>query len=261
MQLTTFAQYGDQIQTLIAAATSSQVQSTVDQLIDQEQWELLGTLLPTVSEVAARRIVTGLIEKQVYEPLAPAACLRRQLRPTVSAVATGGIAGRVFRDFDAEDDTAGVPEHILADAQEMSQAADRQRQSAVQRDARVDRDPVRAYIVGQLAKQLGDGSAREVMLTIIKASAWEETRREAALKLVNHKPSVQQLLADQRSEDLIAVSNATGLQAVATTMATSLGEKLPEWEQAGDSHALEFVAENHPDADIRAAAQQALGGR
>lgn len=258
MQMNTLARYRDQIEMVIGAATTTQVQSAVDRLVEQEQWELLGTLLVTGSEAAARRITTLLIERGVYEPLAWGGCLRRQLRPTIVSAARRGLTSRVFRDIDAEEDTAGVPEHILADVKEIAAAADQQRESAQKREAQMDRDPIRAYIVDQLARHLTDPPAREVLLTVAKASAWEETRREAALKLANHKPSVQVLLTDDRTADLIAIGNATGLEVVAAKIARALGDKLAQLQQAGDSEALRFVAENHPDAGVSAAARQAL---
>ncbi len=256
--MSTLIRYRDEIEMVMSAATSTQVQSTVDQLVDQQEWELLGILLLTGLETAARRMIALLIEREIYEPLAWGACLRRQLRPPIISAAGGGLGRRVFRDIDAEEDTAGVPEHILADATEMAAAADQQREAAQQREAQMDRDPIRSYIVDQLSRHLNKPEAREVVVTIAQASAWEETRREAALKLANHKPSVQALLAEGRTADLIAISNATGLEVVTGKTAQGLGDKLSELQQAGDMEALRFVAENHPDASIRAAAQQAL---
>ena len=258
MNLTALGVHNREVRALVGAATTTQVESAVAALAAQEQWELLGLLLVTAAEAGARRIVRLLIDRQKYEPLAWAACLRRHLRPSIVAAVGRGLASRVFRDIDAEEDTAGVPEHILADINDLAATADQQRETAQYREAQLDRCPIRTYIVEQLARHLNEPPAREVMLTIARGSAWEETRREAALKLANHQPSLQALLAARRSADLIAVSNSASLQAVAANVAEALGGKLAELREAGDRDALAFVAENHRDSNQRQAARQAL---
>ncbi len=258
MDTEALTRFSNQIQTLMSAATTKQVQSAVQELVAEQQWPLVSMLLLTCSEVAARRIVRLLVENSVYEPLAWGAGLRRQLRAPIIAGSGPGIAGRIFRDIAAQEDTAGVPEHILADAQELTSAADQRRQVATRREAQLDRGPIRSYIVDQLSQHLTEPEAREVVLIIAKASAWEETRREAALKLINHQPSIQQLVAEDRHADLVAIANATGLQTVAANIASLLSEKLTELRAASDQDALDFIAENHPDADTKQAARQAL---
>ncbi len=258
MDTEALTRFSNQIQTLMSAATTKQVQSAVQELVAEQQWPLVSMVLLTCSEVAARRIVGLLVENSVYEPLAWGASLRRQLRAPIITGSGAGIAGRIFRDVDTEEDTAGVPEHILADAQELTSAANERRQVATRREAQLDRGPIRSYIVEQLSQHLTEPEAREVLLIIAKASAWEETRREAALKLINHQPSIQQLASAGRHADLVAIANATGLQTVAANIASLLGEKLTELRATGDQDALSFIAENHPDASTKQAARQAL---
>ena len=258
MDVTSFAAYNRQIETLIGAATRTQIAAALQALADQEQWELLGLLLLTATEAGARGIVTTFAANRRYEPLAWGACLRRQLRPSIVSAAGRGPARSVLRDIDAEEGVAGVPEHITADINYMATVANQQRQTAQQRDAQLDRCPIRAYIVEQLAQHLNEESAREAILTIAKACVWEETRRDAALKLANHQPSVQALLAANRCRDLMAISNAAALKAVARNMAAALARKLAELQQAGDTEALAFIAQNHADASTRQAAEQAM---
>ena len=251
-------QYSQQIAVMINTTTAREVGQQLEKLIAAEQWELLGRLLPTASEIAARRIVAQLLEHNKYDFLAWAACLRRQLRQPGLEAAGGRVAERVFRDIDAEDDTAGVPEHIMAEAQEIADSAVRHRSVARQRAAEMDRDPIRDLIVDQLAQRLPEAEAGEALLVIAKGCPFDPTRRKAAMKLANHKQWIKQLASENRVVDLIAISESTNLNAVAESIARLLDERIEQLQQTDDQRALRFIAEHHPTREMRQAAQEAL---
>ncbi len=255
MDLNKLAQYSRQVEAMISAATTADVERALAKLVEGEQWELLGLLLPTATEAAARRIVNELLAQSRYEPLARAACLRRQLRrPGLEAPRAGSAARRVFRDIDEEEDAAGVPEHIMEDMQEMADAAAERRTISHRHAAQVDRDPVRDLIVAQLASRLPEPGPGTALLVIAQACPFDQTRRQAAMKLANHKRWMTELLSAKRTADLIAISESAKLKAVAENVARLLGEQLSELERAGDKAALGFVAEHHPNGEIRQAA-------
>ena len=90
MDLDILSQYSRQVKAMMEATTSSDVQEALDRLVEDEQWNLLSHLLPTATELAARRTVDQLLEHNQYEPLAWAACLRR---PMIRLAETGPIPG------------------------------------------------------------------------------------------------------------------------------------------------------------------------
>ncbi len=259
MDMNLLVQHSQQVEALMTAATSRQVEQALAKLTEAEQWELLGALLPTAAEIAARRIVSSLLEQGQYLPLAGAACLRRQLRrPGLAAAGARRPARTVFRDIDAEEDSAGIPEHIMADAEELADAATERRAISERHASEVDRDPVRDLIVDQLTARLPEAGAGEALLIIARACPFDQTRRQAATKLANHKRWVSQLAAENRAADLIAISESAKLEAVAENMARLLGEQIAQLRQAGDQAALSFIAQHHPNDDMRQAAHQAL---
>ncbi len=259
MDMNLLVEYSRQIEPLITAATSRQVDQALAKLAETEQWELMGALLPTASEMAARRIVSRLLDETEYEPLAGAACRRRQVRrPGLAPAGARRPALTVFRDIDAEEDSAGVPEHIMADVEELADAAAERRAISERHASEVDHDPVRDLIVDQLAARLPEAGAGEALLIIARACPFDQTRRQAAMKLANHKRWISQVAAENRTADLIAISESAKLKAVAENIARLLGEQMAELRQAGDQAALSFVAEHHPNGDTRQAAHQAL---
>jgi len=258
MDLDILSQYGREIRAMIEAATSSDVAQALDRLIDDDRWDLLTRLLPTASELAARQAVARLLEHEKYESLAWAACLRRQLRRPGLEAATTGLSRPMLRDFEAADDSEGIPEHIMAEAQEISASAAQRRAVSRQKAAQVDHDPIRDLIIKQLASRLPNTGAGQALLAIVRACPFAHTQREAAMKLANHKQWLQQLASARRTSDMIAISNTARLQAVTQNIAQVMGQHLAQLQQDSDEAALGFIAENHPDLEMRQAAHAAL---
>ncbi len=258
MDVQELARYGRHLEHLIEGTVTWELDRAVDRVVEQQDWELLGHVLLTAAEVSAQRIIAKLLELEVYEPLVWAACLRRQVRRPQGVAGATGVSRRVFRDWDAEENAQGVPEHIRADAEELSKQAEQTRAAMLQRAAEVDRDPIRDHIIARLADRLATSpAALDALLVITKASAWEETRRGAALKIAAHPMSVSRLARELRSADLIAVADASGLSAVAANIAKVMGSYLDQFKAAGDDRALAFLAEHHPEDATKAAAAQA----
>ncbi len=258
MDLDILSRYASQINAMIEAATSRDVEQALDRLIDDDRWDLLTRLLPTASELAARRAVARLLQHEEYESLAWVVCLRRQPRQAGLEPATASPIRPMLRDFDAEEDTEAVPEHIMVEAQEISASAAQRRSVSIRKSAQVDHDPIRDLIIKQLADRLPDTGAGQALLAIVKACPFAHTQREAAMKLANHKQWVQHLAHAQRSTDLIAISDTARLQAIAQNIAQVMGQYLAQLQQNGDEAAIDFIAENHPDHEIRQAAHAAL---
>ncbi len=258
MDLDILSRYGGQISMMIEAATSRDVEQALDRLVNDDRWDLLTRLLPTASELAARRSVARLLQHEEYESLAWAACLRRQPRQAGLEASTPGPSRPMLRDFEAEEDTEAVPEHIMAEAQEISASAAQRRAVSRRKSAQVDHDPIRDLIIKQLADRLPDAGAGQALLAIVKACPFANTQREAAMKLANHKQWMQQLASAQRTSDMITISNTARLQAVAQNIAQVMSQYLAQLRQDGDKAAIGFVAENHPDHEIRQAAHAAL---
>jgi len=258
MHLDILSQYSQQVKAMMEATTSSDVQEALDRLVEDEQWDLLSHLLPTATELAARRTVDQLLKHNQYGPLAWAACLRRQPRRPGLEAATTVPSRPILRDFEAEEDTEGVPEHIMAEAQEMSDTAAQRREVSRRKAAQVDHDPIRDLIIRQLADRLPQSDAGQALLTIAKACPFAHTQREAAMKLANHKQWMQQLARARRTSDMIAISNAARLQAVAQNIAQAMSQDMAQLQQDSDEAAIGFIAENHPDREMRQAAHAAL---
>jgi len=258
MALDILSQYGRQVRAMIEAASSSDVEQALDRLIDDDRWDLLARLLPTASELAARQAVARLLEHEEYESLAWAVCLRRQPRRPGLEAATTGPSRPMLRDFEAEEDTEGIPEHIMAEAQEISSGAAQRRAVSIRKASQVDHDPIRDLIIKQLAEGLPNAGVGQALLTIVKACPFAHTQREAAMKLANHKQWMQQLARAQCTSDMIAISNAARLQAVAQNIAQAMSQHLAQLQQDSDEAAIGFIAENHPDHEMRQAAHAAL---
>ena len=78
------------------------------------------------------------------------------------------------------------------------------------------------------------------------------------MKLANHKQWIQQLARAKRTSDMIAISNAARLQAVAQNIARAMSQHLAQLRQDSDEAAIGFIAENHPDHEMRQAAHATL---
>lgn len=260
MDLTALVECGRRVERLIhGTALTGELDKAVDDLVAKQQWRLLGEILLTASEISGYRILDRLIEHEQYEVVALAACLRRQLaRRGVAAGRRRGLAKRLFRDFDETDEDAHIPSEIMAEAEQIAEAADRSRNAAERREASLDRDPMRQRMVNRIAEKLVTSDrALEALLVIVHASAFDDTRRGAALKIGNHTPSLRKLARAGRTADLIAIAEASGLQALAENAARAMTEEGSEIPR-DDTAALEFLAKYHPDESVREQAKSAL---
>ncbi len=262
VDLRTVSDAARDITTLMEGALTVEVQNAVERLVEEEQWELLSHLLLTSAEVSARQIANALIEREVLTPVVAAACMRREARrPSAASPRHEASARRIFRDFEQDNEGAGVPEHIVAEAEAIAASAEESRRIALQREAQLDRDPIRQHIVDELAKLLNTSEpAIDALLVIARASAWEDTRRTAAMKLANSNIAMSKLLRAGRIDDITTLAEASGSRAVAGKLAGSLADNMPEESSAGYRAALEFIAAHHPDAGRGREAQQKLNG-
>lgn len=260
MDLAQIAKYGRTIQLSVGAGTRAEVEQAVAQLADDEAWELFSALLLSASELAARLMVAKALEKKVYAPLAAAACLRRHNRPP-AVQRRGGAAKRVFMDIDLETAQAGVPDYIQAEQEDLSALAAGSREIAARREAERDADPIRILIVNELAHlMLTSEGALEALVAIVQASAWEDTRRSAALKLVNNPLALRRLADAARTDDLVAVGACCRLTSAAEKVALLLTPHLEALVAAKSPDALALLARYHPNAAIREQATRAVLG-
>lgn len=256
-------QYSRDIPPLVEGIPPWRVEPALHHLFEAEEWELIGVLLLCVAEPTARQIVNRLLDVRQYGPLTIAACLRRHIRTQPYVLRSGqGIAARVFRDIDVDgEDSAGVPEHILEDIRDMAEAAQRTREAQLLRSEGMDRGPMRDFIINRLAERMvTDEEAVEALVVIARAAAWEETRRAAAMKVANHRPAVEKLARELRTEDLIEITRSSELEAVARNIASAMAKHLEKLKEAGDEAGLEFIAEHHPDEEVRSAARAGKSG-
>ncbi|MGD9497344.1 MAG: hypothetical protein AB7Y46_13680 [Armatimonadota bacterium] len=261
MQTEAFVTWASQIRTLMEGNVERLVVQAIDELIEAEQYELLSHLMLTGSEISVRRMTDALIKREVFEPLVAGACMRREVKRAVPVGGAGLGGGRIFRDIEAPaEGEAAIPEHILEEAEAISQHASQARRIAAQREARLDRDPVRQHIVDRLAELLNTSeAAMEAMIAIARASVWEETARAAAMKLGSNKIVVGRISRAGRVDDMIAVGDGAGSEAVRQIIARSLAEALPDVSHPSYRAALEYIEQHHPSEAHRRAAAQALG--
>jgi hypothetical protein len=249
------------IETLMEGNLEHHVREALNELIEAEQWELISHLMLTGSEFSVRRITNALIEAEEFSPLVAGACLRREIRRSTPTAPSALGSKRIFRDFEAAGEgEAGVPDHIMQEAEAISHAADQSRRIAAQKEAELDRDPVRQHIVDSLEELLNTNEdAMDAMIAIARSSFFEETSRSAAMKLGNSKIVMGRISRAGRIMDLIAVGDASGSQAVHTIIARNLAESMPESSHPSYRAALEHVAEHHPEEKVQKAADRALG--
>ncbi|HEY3397758.1 MAG TPA: hypothetical protein VGM19_08905 [Armatimonadota bacterium] len=251
-----FRTYASSLPLLVEGLTQRQLDPILQRLRADQQWEFMGVVTVTASEVAARLLIDCLLANGQYAALIPAACLRRQMRSPAPAGATLGATA--FRDYDAETDLQGVPEHIMAEAEDIAAEAKARRTTASYQAAAVDRDPLRSMIVTKLAEQIvTQPEAAEALITIARGSAWEETRRDAAMKVVNNQRLLQRLVAEGRVADLSAVADSARLQAAREKIADAMEGQLETYQAEANQAALVFLAENHRDPALRLRLKQA----
>lgn len=258
MDLQKIVEQGPKIEAIVEG-TGWRMEEFIEELLNSGDWDLAGRYLICAAEIPARKIAEGLIEKQAYLPLAIAGCLRRQVRrgPEGGGGGGGKVASRIFRDIDADSDGPGVPDHIREDMEEMAKSAASTRATAAMRDASIDRDPIRHYIVERLAGNISKSEeAMDALVAIARASAWEETRRTAALKVANDPISVSRLARSMRTEDILDIARAALLEAVKVTFAKEMGRNFKAYSDARDAKALRLIAEHHPDDQYKDSARQ-----
>jgi hypothetical protein len=102
--------------------------------------------------------------------------------------------------------------------------------------------------------------ALEALVAIVQASAWEDTRRSAALKLVNNPLALRRLADAARTDDLVAVGACCRLTSAAEKVALLLTPHLEALVAAKSPDALALLARYHPNAAIREQATRAVLG-
>jgi hypothetical protein len=259
MQLESLSQHGTDVRTLFEGLLEIELDNALERLVRAEQWELLATVAITAAEVPARRIVNRLIAEQRFVEMVLPACFRRQVRRQEVIMANPQRTKRIFRDFDAETDESGVPEHILQEAQDIAETADSSRMAALSREAGTDRDPLRELIVNEIAKHLNTSEvAGEALMAIAKAGFFEDARRAAALKLNNNEIVMRRLAREGRGADMIVVANNSGLESVRTNVARALGPALGAMRAQRDWDSLRWAGKHHPDPKAREAIAKVL---
>lgn len=251
--------YGRIVQVLIGSGTRADAEQAVERLVADQAWDFCGPLLIASAELGARILVSKLLEAQVYGPLAYAAAMRRHQKRGEVMTKKVAMARRVFRDLDTEGDGKGVPDHIQAELDDLAYTAEEARDIADRREAERDADPVRALIVNELAgKMLTSDEALNAVVAIVKASAFEDTRRSAALKIVTHSNALKRLAGAERIDDLVAVALAARLDSAAATVADLLTPHVDAIVASGAKLALTLLVKHHPHPGVREKANAGL---
>ncbi|NLO74305.1 MAG: hypothetical protein GX100_09405 [candidate division WS1 bacterium] len=242
---------------LMDGSAPRQVEPLIARLAADERWDLMSIMVLTATEVPARLMINCLLENRRYMDLVPAACLRRQQRRIDRLSAA--VGSNVLRDWDSEEGEGGIPEEIRNDLEDLATSAAARRQVASFQAAEVDRDPLREYIVTQLAERLNrDPEALKTMIVIARASAWEETRRTAAMKIANNRRLVDRMVKSGWSRQLVEVAASTSLDSARRNIAGRMAVALPDYIAQADRPALEFLAEYAPEERVQSQAQSAL---
>lgn len=259
MELQDLSRHGRDVRALFEGLLEVEMDNALMRMAAAAQWEVLATVAITAAEVPARRIVTRLLAEQRFNELVLPACFRRQVRRAEAVMPSPARARRVFRDFDAEEDESGVPEHILQEAQDIAESADSSRMAAFSREAGIDRDPLRELVVNEIAKHLNTSeAAAEALMAIARAGAFEDARRAAALKLNNNEIVMRRLARDGRGADMIVVADNSGLESVRANVARALGPVLGAMRAQKDWDSLRWAGKNHPDSKAREAIAKVL---
>jgi hypothetical protein len=259
MDTSQLSRYGRIVQTVIGSGIRADVEQAADRLVADQAWDFCGPLLTTASELGARVLIAKLMERQVYAPLAYAAAMRRQLKRAEVLTKKAAMSRRLFRDIDTETDAKAIPDHIQAELDDLATGAEEARDIADRREAQRDACPVRSFIVNELAGvMVGSEEALDAMVAIVRASAFEDTRRGAALKIVTHPGALKRLGEARRADDLTAVALAARLDSAAETIAGIIGEWGDEIAAKGPRSALRLLAKHHPHPGVREKASGAL---
>lgn len=260
MDLRLLARYSRRIEHVMNGTLDREMNHGIDALVQNEDWELMSVMILTATEVPARRMAERLVQHEQYMHLVLPACFRRQIRKP-HIINSGGMRRPVFRDLDAldMDEEEGIPEHIREDAEEISEATSRSRMGALQRELQEDNDAIREWIITALSEKLMQSAdAINALVLISCCAAFEDSRRVAALKLANHPATVRKLVAAGRASELVQISQASDMEAVAVNIAKALTELVPKLRDEGNTRVLRFIADNHPDADTRKVALEGL---
>jgi hypothetical protein len=243
---------------LVEGITPRQIEPVVERLCAAQEWDLMATCVVTAAEIPARIMINCLLDNGQYRALALPACLRRQQRRTDMSRG-GGVGAQSFRDWDAETDSEGIPDYIQTEMDDLTASATARRRTASFQAAEVDRDPLRDYIVTHLAERMNrEAEALRALIIVARASAWEETRRTAAMKIANNKRMVERMISSGWIRPLIEVAASTNLQSARRNIAGQMASKLADFSTEGDRIALEFLAENLEDPLDKARAQAAV---
>ncbi len=253
------SRYGRIVQVLIGSGTRAEAEQSVERLVADQAWDFCGLLLLASAELGARILVKRLLEAEVYAPLGYAAAMRRHQKRAEVMTKKVAMARKVFRDLDTEADGKGVPDHIQAELDDLAYTAEEAREIADRREAERDADPVRALIVNELAgRMLTSDDALNAMVGVVRASAFEDTRRSAALKIVTHANALRRLADAERIDDLVAVALAARLDSAAETVAVLLTPHADAIAAAKSKLALRLLAKHHPDPGLREKANAGL---
>jgi len=259
MDLTPLNKHYRAVQLTVGVARRAEVEEAVSKLVEDEEWDLCGILIASASELGARVLVARLLEHKVYAPLAYAATMRRQVKEVTHQQRPGQTRRRVFRDIDTETEEKAIPDHIRAEMDDLQTMAEESRFIADRREAERDACPIRALIVNELGTAMvGSPEAMEALLAIVRASAWEDTRRSAALKLLTHEPVLKKLDAADRIDDMVTIANSCALESACEKIAAVLGPRADSLVANRKRQALRLISRYHSDPDVRAKAAGAL---
>lgn len=260
MDLRKLARYSRRMDHIVNGTLQWEMEQGIEQLVENEDWEMISVLTITAREVPARRMVDQLLEHEQYLPCVLPACFRRQIRES-QVIDSGSLRSRVFRDIDAvdTDEENGIPEHIQLMADDISDAAQETRRSALERELKEDHDAIREHIVDKLGGKINTSTeAVNALILIGVCSVFEDTRRSAALKIANHEQTVTRMANAGRANELVQISNASGMESVAQTIAEAMTDLVKDLKEEDDTRILKFIAKNHPDAEVRNSAAEPL---
>jgi len=259
MAISQLDDYGRIVQVMVGSGTRAEAEKAVARLAADQAWDFCGPLLVASAELGARMLIAKLLEAEAYAPLAYAAAMRRQQKRAEVMTKKVAMSRRVFRDIDGEAEGKGVPDHIQAELDDLAATAEEARDIADRREAERDACPVRALIISELSdRMLKSDEALDAMVAVVKASAFEDTRRSAALKIVTHPNALKRLQAAGRVDELVVVALAARLDSAAETVAKLLTERVDEIIADGSAATLKLLAKHHPDPTVRERATGAL---
>ncbi len=260
MDLRKLARYSNRIDSIMHGKLDWEMNQGLEALEENEDWELMSVLMLTASELPARRMAERMVEHGRYFDLVLPACFRRQIKKA-EIIDQGRLTRSIFRDIDALDsnEQGGIPDHIREMGDEISEGASRLRFGALSRGLAEDNDAIRDFIVENLGESvLKSADCVNALVLVACCAMFEDTRRLAALKIANSEPTVRKLAAAGRAGELVQISMASEMESVATNIARALTDLMPQLIEKGNRRVLRFMAENHPDEEIRTQAYNEL---